>query len=58
VRRVLLAARDAGLDSAQLDEVLNRRIGVVGEQRRLLDLVRDGNEEPVLAEIKRAAPEA
>jgi hypothetical protein len=53
VRRVLAAARDAGLDSDALYDVLHRRAGVVGARRRLLDSVREGNAEPVLAEIAR-----
>jgi hypothetical protein len=56
VRRVLSAARAAGLDSGALHELLYRRVGVVGERRRLLDVLREGNDEPVLAAIKRARP--
>jgi hypothetical protein len=52
VQRVLRAAREAGLDEAALDEILNRRVGVVGSPRRLLDLLVEGDAEPVLAAIR------
>jgi len=52
VQRVLRAAHEAGLDEAGLDEVLNRRVGVVGSPRRLLDLLVEGDAEPVLAAIR------
>jgi hypothetical protein len=54
VRRMLNAAREAGLGSEALYELLHRRVGVVGDRRRLLDLVREGNDQPIVAEIKRA----
>jgi hypothetical protein len=40
-------AREAGLDDRELEQVLNRRAGLVGG-RRLVDLIRAGAEEHVL----------
>ena len=54
VERVLAAAREAGIDEPALEELLNRRVGVVGTKRRLLDVLVDGDEGPVLEEIRRA----
>lgn len=53
VQRVLRAARDAGLDPEQLEELLGRRVGVVGAPRRLVDLLVEGDEAAVLTEIER-----
>jgi hypothetical protein len=54
VERVLAAAREAGIDEPALEELLNRRVGVVGTKRRLLDVLVDGDVGPVLEEIRRA----
>jgi hypothetical protein len=55
VRRALEAARAAGMDSARLAKLLERRAGVVGGGRRLRDLLLDGDVDRVVAEITRAA---
>src|SRR5262245_40368991 len=55
VERVLAAAREAGIDEPALEQLLNRRVGVVGAKRRLLDVLADGDEGPVLDEIRRVA---
>ena len=55
VESVVKAAREAGLDERRLHELLNRRVGMVGESRRLLDLLLEGDEERVLAEIRRGS---
>jgi hypothetical protein len=47
VERLIRTAREAGLDEQALEEVLNRRAGLVGG-RRLVDLIRSGAEEHVL----------
>jgi hypothetical protein len=52
VQRVLGAARQAGLDEAELDEILHRRVGVVGSRRQLLDVLAEGDDRPVLAAIE------
>jgi len=52
VQRAVGAAKAAGLDEAALAELLNRRVGVVGSPRRLLDLLVEGDDEPLLAEIR------
>ena len=54
VPRVLRAARDAGLDEVELYEVLNRRSGLTGN-RTLVDVLREGGEEHVLAAVRSAA---
>lgn len=54
VQRVLRAARDAGLDEVELYEVLNRRSGLTGN-RKLVDVLREGGEEHVLAAVRSAA---
>jgi hypothetical protein len=53
VERVLAAARQASLDATQLDELLGRREGLTGSTR-LLDSLRAGREEHVLAAIRSA----
>ena len=47
VERLIRTAREAGLDSRELDEVLHRKAGLVGG-RRLVDLIGTGAEEHVL----------
>ena len=54
VERVLAAAREAGIDEPTLEKLLNRKVGVVGAKRRLLDVLVEGDEGPVLDEIRRA----
>jgi hypothetical protein len=55
VERLIRTAREAGLDDRGLDEVLNRRAGLVGG-RRLVDLVGTGAEEHVLDVVAAARP--
>ena len=55
VERLIRTAREAGLDDRELDEVLNRRAGLVGG-RRLVDLVGTGAEEHVLDVVAAARP--
>ena len=52
--RVLRAARSAGLDDTELYELLTRRLGLVGS-RTLIDLLRGGSEEHVLAVVAQVA---
>jgi hypothetical protein len=54
VQRVVRAARDAKLDENELAALLDQRVGIVGSDRRLLDVLRDGDEETVLAAIRRS----
>jgi hypothetical protein len=53
VSRVVRAARDAGLDETELYQVLSRRSGLTG-QRTLIDVLRDGGEEHVVAAVRAA----
>jgi hypothetical protein len=54
VADVLAAARQAGLDATQLDALLARREGMTGSTR-LVDALRAGREEHVLAAIRSAS---
>jgi len=54
VAAVLRAAREVGVGAARLHELLGRRTGLVGG-KRLLDLLLEGGEAQVLAEIRGAA---
>lgn len=54
VPRVVRAARDAGLGEVELYQVLQRRSGLTGD-RTLVDVLRDGGEEHVLAAVRAAA---
>jgi hypothetical protein len=51
---VLRAAREAGLGEVELYGVLRRRSGLTGE-RTLIDVLRDGGEQHVLAAVRAAA---
>jgi hypothetical protein len=51
--RVLRAAREAGLSEVELYQVMRRRVGLSGG-RTLVDVLRDGGEERVLAEVRDA----
>jgi hypothetical protein len=53
IQRVLRAAREAGYDEVRLVALFNRRVGIVGGRRRLVDVLLDGDEATVLAEIER-----
>ncbi len=52
VARVLAAAREAGISPGQLGQNLKRRAGLSGG-RTLLDSLRDGDEQQVLAALRR-----
>jgi hypothetical protein len=52
VARVLAAAREAGIGSARLGAILNRRAGLAGG-RTLLDSLLAGDDRAVLAELRR-----
>jgi hypothetical protein len=54
VARTVRAAREAGLSDEQLAELLERRDGMTGGGRRLLDALREGREDRVLEVIRRA----
>ena len=54
VASALRAARELGMSSARLYELLRRRSGLV-EGKRLLDALLDGRESRVLAELRLAA---
>ena len=54
VPRVIRAGREAGLDDVELYVVLQRRSGLTG-QRRLVDVLVDGDEEHVLKAVRTAA---
>ena len=54
IPRVLRTARAAGLGDAQLYEVLTRRVGLLGDGT-VADVLRDGNEEYVVAVVRQAA---
>jgi hypothetical protein len=51
VSRVLAAARERGIDSEQLSEILQRRSGLTGSTRLLDDLLA-GRVDHVLASIR------
>ena len=54
VPRVLRAARDAGLGEVELYGVMRRRSGLTG-RRTLVDVLREGGEEHVVAAVRAAA---
>jgi hypothetical protein len=53
IERLMRTAREAGLDDRELEEVLNRRAGLVGG-RRVVDLIGSGAEEHVLDVVEAA----
>ena len=53
IPRVIAAAREAGLSATELGDLLQRRDGMTG-RTRLLDALRAGREERVLAAIRGA----
>lgn len=55
VPRIVAAAREAGLDDVRLYEVLTSRAGL-GGTRRLVDALRDGGEEHVVATVRQSVP--
>ena len=55
VRRALEAARAAGVNSARLAELLERRTGMVGGGVPLRELLLRGDVDRVVGEIRRAA---
>ena len=54
VPRVIGAARSAGMSDERLGEVLQMRVGL-SSQRRLVDSLREGDVERVLAVVRQAA---
>jgi hypothetical protein len=55
VARVVAAARDAGIDEARLYDVLTAPLGLRESGRqRLVDLLREGREDEVVAAVKAA----
>jgi hypothetical protein len=54
VERVLAAAREAGLSQDELEDLLQRRVGLAGG-RRLIDLLAAGEDRPVLEAIRARA---
>ena len=55
VPRLVKTARERGIDERRLCELLEMRLGLTGS-RRLVDLLRDGEDERVLTAIRSAAP--
>jgi len=55
VRRIVVAAREAGLDDVRLYEVLTSRAGL-GGTRRLVDALRDGGDEHVITAVRQSSP--
>lgn len=55
VPRIIAAAREAGLDEARLYEVLTGRLGLRGN-RRLIDLIREGRDDEVVAAVRASKP--
>jgi hypothetical protein len=55
VARVVAAAREVGLDEAELYEVLTGRLGLRGETR-LVDLILVGRDDEVVAAVRAARP--
>ena len=53
IARLTAAAREAGLSDERLYELMNARVGIGGSER-LLDLVRAGDDERVLATVRAA----
>ena len=53
IARLTAAAREAGLSDERLHELMHARVGIGGSER-LLDLVRAGDEERVLATVRAA----
>jgi hypothetical protein len=56
VRRIVNAARDAGLDEIRLYEVLTMRMGLGAERRRLVDLLADGADDQVIQAVRDSRP--
>ena len=52
VARVLAAARESGIGLERLAQILNRRAGIAGG-KTLLDLLAEGDDRSVLAELRR-----
>ncbi|HET7045603.1 MAG TPA: hypothetical protein VFI37_12200 [Gaiellaceae bacterium] len=57
IARLTAAAREAGLSDERLHELMNARVGI-GGTGRLLDLVRSGDEERLLATVRAARASA
>lgn len=55
VARMITVARESGLSEDRLQEVLQMRLGI-GGGRRVVDLVRDGDEDALIRAIRAASP--
>ncbi len=55
IARIVGAAREVGLDEAQLYEVLTGKLGLRGESR-LVDLIVQGRDDEVVAAVRSARP--
>jgi hypothetical protein len=54
VARVVRAAREVKLRENELAALLDQRVGIVAADRRLVDVLLEGDEESVLAAIRRS----
>lgn len=52
VARIVSAARESGIDESRLDELLNARLGLRADGRRLVDLLVEGRDDEVVAAIR------
>lgn len=52
VARVVQAARDVGVDEAQLYDVLTTPLGLRGDGRSMVDLLLEGREDEVVAAVR------
>jgi hypothetical protein len=52
VPRIVGVARNAGIDDARLYEILTGPRGLVGTERRLIDLLDEGREDDVVAAVR------
>ncbi|CAN5123511.1 hypothetical protein BH09ACT13_BH09ACT13_08860 [soil metagenome] len=53
VARLVATARESGLDETRLYELLATPTGLTGQRRRLVDLILEGRDEEVVAEVRR-----
>ena len=55
IPRIVHAARAAGLDDMRLYKVMNMRLGL-GSERRLVDVLREGGDDAVVAAVAQSSP--
>lgn len=53
VARLVATARESGLDEARLYRLLTTPMGLTSGRRRLVDLILEGRDEEVVAEVRR-----